>query len=159
MAKKKKHALDYALLLLGRQDYPEKELRKKLTEWYEPDEVHETIEKLKEYGYVDDSRFLRHFIADRLRRGYGPFWIRGKLREKELECEPDDIERVAAEAEINILSHCRQQYTKYIERTREDDPYKLKQKAYAYLARRGYDMSMVKKVLHEGGCTDESDFS
>ncbi|MCR5785376.1 MAG: RecX family transcriptional regulator [Eubacterium sp.] len=59
----KKRAKKRAMSLLQKKDYTEDKLRFKLKEGYYFDEIiDETIDYLKEYGYINDIRYAEHFM-------------------------------------------------------------------------------------------------
>jgi regulatory protein len=64
---------DCALRVLTLRDHSEAELRRKLKEKGYLEGVEETVERLRELGYLDDARFARSFAASAIRngRGYG----------------------------------------------------------------------------------------
>lgn len=79
----KQTALQYAVYLLSRRDYSERELRQKLLQkQYEADEVEQSVAKVQEHGWQDDVRFCSLFIRQRARQGYGPLRIKQELRLK-----------------------------------------------------------------------------
>jgi len=64
---------EYALRVLGGRAYSSGELRQKLHKQAEnAEDVEPTITRLKEYGYLNDSRFAENFAAARLENdGFG----------------------------------------------------------------------------------------
>ncbi len=67
-----KELLSYALRLLNRKDYTEREIREKLLRKSQSDEeIDEVVEYLKEKHFVDDLRYAQNYLYFRLKRGYG----------------------------------------------------------------------------------------
>lgn len=90
---------NYACYLLGRYIYSEKKLREKLKKRYPEnlDLINFTIEKLKDYGYLNDKR-NEEFLKDKLKaKGYGPTYIRQWLLKKGFQYVPND-EKYSEEA-------------------------------------------------------------
>lgn len=53
-----------AMNLLAKRDYTELGMRRKLLEGYYNDtQINETIEYLKQYGYIDDGRYVRNYFS------------------------------------------------------------------------------------------------
>ena len=63
MADEAKSAYQKALFLLERRDHTEAELRKKLkNKDFQPESIDIAIERLKEYRFIDDRRFIEHYL-------------------------------------------------------------------------------------------------
>jgi len=63
-------AKQYALKLLDRQSYTEKALYRKMADrGCEPSAITKTVSFLKEYGYLDDAAYARHYFESALRVG------------------------------------------------------------------------------------------
>ncbi len=77
-------AKQYALKLLDRHSYTEKALHRKLTERdCDPDTVENVLSFLKEYKYIDDALYAKHYIETALKTGKsGMRKIRYDLMEK-----------------------------------------------------------------------------
>lgn len=78
--KRKKDPLKIALNFLSYSDRFSKELVQRLKRnGFAKEEIDETIEKLKKYGYVDDSKTAREFIRSKIEKGWGPERIKFEL--------------------------------------------------------------------------------
>lgn len=79
-----KSAGEYAVTLLIRRRYTEKELVRKMTEKkYSPEEIEDVVLYLKENGSINDADYARRFTHDAmLLKGYGKLRVRRQLREK-----------------------------------------------------------------------------
>jgi SOS response regulatory protein OraA/RecX len=76
-------AKEAALRLLDYSDRTEKELRGRLLKKkYIEKDIDEVIEFLKEYGFVDDERYAKLYIAGGMRNGKGSVRLKNKLIEK-----------------------------------------------------------------------------
>ena len=77
-----------ALGLLARREHSAQELRSKLLErGYEGTAVEAVLSRLEEEGLLSDGRFVREFVASRVRRGSGPLKIREELRGRGVSAE------------------------------------------------------------------------
>jgi regulatory protein len=144
---KSKTPLEYASRILSRKDYSEKDLLKKISEHFGFDEAREAVEKLKEYGYVDDERFRDMYICSRVRSGYGIFRISSDLYEKGLDDDLSDIDEICEKSHINRHEILKDSIVKYLERKKSDDIYGLKQKCKAYFYRRGHPLDEVSAII------------
>lgn len=53
-----------AMNLLTKKDYTEAGIRKKLSEgYYSQVQIDETVQYLKDYGYIDDERYVRNYFS------------------------------------------------------------------------------------------------
>jgi len=150
--------MEYALRLLSARDYPEKRLREKLRDRYDREEEEETIRRLKGYGYIDDNRFAKLFIASKLRAGYGTYYIRPALWERGIEIEDHFFDAVIAEYDIDIERIAYDVLEKYLRRKKNEEYWKKKRNAFAYMMRRGYNNETIERLMREY-FEDESDFS
>ena len=80
---KKKSCLDKALAKLNYRMRTESELRKSLKEdGYEEGEIEETVEELKNFGYLDDARYIREYYKVSKRKGWADRRILNELKRK-----------------------------------------------------------------------------
>lgn len=142
-----------ALCLLGQRNYFEKALRDKLKQkGYEEEHIEKTIEKLKSYGYLNNTYLAETFVRDKKRISKkGPKAIANALYAKGV--SSDTIwqtleEQYTAEEE---LENCKALLEKKIEsyRKRYSDTYVLKGKLYAFLAQRGYSSVAIKQAIED----------
>jgi regulatory protein len=127
--------------------------------------VDEVVARLVEVGYLDDDSFARLWVESRDRaRPRGEFALRRELgaqgvakevvdeviAERSESAEKEDADHAAAVALLN-------QRRASLER--EPDPRKRRQKAYALLARNGFDPETCRAVSAEllGGDLGEND--
>ena len=149
----KNKCFSYALYLLGRQNYFEKVLVDKLkAKEYSEEEITYTLEKLKYYNYLDDSRLAEAFVKDKKRFSKkGPRYIKEALRSKGVSYE--EINQALEEnysieeAYENCLAIGRKKYDYYERKT--EDLYQLKGKLYAFLVQRGFTSEVIKRVIDE----------
>ncbi len=148
---RKHKCFNYALYLLNRQNYFEKVLVDKLkTKEYDEEEINFTLEKLRYYNYLDDSRLAQAFVNDKKRFSKkGPRYIKDALRSKGVSSDEINIaieENYSdEEAYENAIDLLRKKYEYY--NRKANDKYQLKGKLYAFLAGRGFSSDIIKKVI------------
>lgn len=138
-----------ALKLLEKRDYTEAGLRHKLIcDQYDDETVDAAVEYVRSYGYVDDLRYACNYVrcssSTRSRRD-----IAAKLREKGVASELIDEALESDGADEN-------EETELIKRLiykKCPDPagldHKGRQKLYAYMYGKGFDIHRVEKILNE----------
>ncbi|MEY6432324.1 regulatory protein RecX [Thioalkalicoccus limnaeus] len=78
-----------ALRLLALRDHSRRELAAKLhRRGYAPDAVASLLEELVAKGLLCEARLAEHYVAERLRKGFGPLRVREELHRKGL---PDEV--------------------------------------------------------------------
>jgi regulatory protein len=144
--------LNYALKLLGSRDYAEKELRSRLSSRAaaEPDVDH-VVARLRELGFLDESRFARVKAEDAAsRRLVGRRRILLELEGREVESEV--IERVVEEAYEGrdeaalALAHLETRLGSFLREGALEDERTL-QRAYGRLRRAGFRHADVVTAL------------
>lgn len=79
-------AYNAAVRLLASRDHSIAELtRKLLKREHSADAIQSAIDQLTVSNYVNDARYAQLYTEQRIDRGYGPRYIRAKLRERGLE--------------------------------------------------------------------------
>lgn len=138
-----------AMNLLKGRDYTEAGLRRKLGTCMYPDEaINAAVEYVRSYGYIDDLRYAQNYIRScngvRSRRD-----IIRRLRERgvspELIEEAYENEGFDEDAELKLI---RRLIMKRCSAPAELD-HCGKQKLYAYMYARGFDIDRVEKTLNE----------
>ena len=126
-----KEVLDY----LKKQDYDE-EL------------VFKVLDKCKHYNYIDDQEFAENFTKDKLNlKKFGKKRIKYELRQKGInDCIIEEVLNFDDDLEYEMaLALGKKRLKSY----KNDDKNKKYRKLSAYLGRRGYDFSIISKVLRE----------
>ena len=141
-----------ALRILAGREHSKAELRRKLRfRHIDESEIDRILTKLSELNYLDDSRFARLLVRERLlRRGRG---FRDALKKlKEAGVEPEIIQQALSEArlEIDEVDLCRKAARKWLERRSEPKPSKRREKLARHLSGRGFSEESVRQVLQEG---------
>lgn len=144
LEKIKSKAVDY----LSRRDYGEEELFRKLKEKFpEVDSslIGQSLEKMKEYGYLSNERFVEVFIRQEKRNKSGPLKIKMKLKQKFIKDEL--IETYLNENDDEFYKNCLELLEKKSKGVVKD--FKEKQKFYRFLASRGYLSDHINYAFEE----------
>ncbi|MGZ6272554.1 MAG: regulatory protein RecX [Candidatus Limnocylindrales bacterium] len=148
------------------------ETRRRLrTHGYRDELIQPVLERLVEYGYLDDEAFGRAWLESRDRaHPRGEMALRRELRQKGLERDTiegllrertdrlaEDAEHAATEpgagppgAEPDVAAARRLLERKGRVLAREPDPRKRRARGYALLARHGFDPDTIREALLEG---------
>ena len=144
--------LNYALKLLDRKDYTEKELENKLIKKF-GDESREEIETvlsyLKEKGFLDDRRYCENYVYFRLKRGYGKRRVEYELKNKGLDegIIKDALEETDEQIEDVFLKRLKQLKGKKRKRA----------KLYEFMIRRGFESDRIIELLNRYEVRDDED--
>ena len=133
------------LYYLKSADKTREQIRRKLKEGYYPDGIiEETFRFLDRYGFADDDRYAEQYTEE-LRGNKSRKEIALKLKERGISREKaaDIIAGLCDEDEYNACAKAlKKKYMHGIGGSRED-----RQKAYAYLARRGFSYDAIEHAL------------
>ncbi|MEA5446004.1 regulatory protein RecX [Gammaproteobacteria bacterium AB-CW1] len=138
-------ATAFAVRLLSRREYARQELAQRLSRKGYGSETREAVlARLEELGYLDESRFVEHFVRSRIDRGSGPLKIRAELMQRGVDGAL--IDRGLAEADCDfsrLAASVRQR------RFGEERPAALEEKARQarFLAQRGFAADHVRTAL------------
>lgn len=101
-----------------------------------------TLEKLREYGFVDDEKFAKNYFES-LAGTKGKRAIANKLRQKGINADIIDnlLENVDEDDEIERATAIAEKFVK----NRQNDT-KCKQKCLAHLIYKGYDYSVAQQA-------------
>ena len=134
-----------ALHLLCAMDRTEANLREKLQASYCDEAVETAIEYAKSYGYLDDERYVKAYIESKSRT---------KSR-KQIEQElifrkgvsKEAIERGFENAEVAEITEVIQKYMHKKKIDPKTCDYEQRQKFFAYMMRKGFQIEDVKMVF------------
>ncbi len=134
-----------ALHLLTAMDRTEANLREKLQASYCEEAVGTAIEYVKSFGYLDDERFVKNYIESKSRT---------KSR-KQIEQElifnkgvsKEAVQRGFEKAELADITEVIEKYMQKKKIDRENCDYEQKQKFFAYMMRKGFQIEDLKKVF------------
>lgn len=144
-------ALDSAFRLLTRRDHTRWELAAKLRfKGFGAGDVTRAIDRLDELGYLNDARTARIMAEHLLRKGYGILRIRYSLGQKGLGDEAIDKALICCGDDVAQVQHARCVLEKKrLRLEREADPVKRYQRAYRFLAGRGFPAGIIRQTIGE----------
>ena len=142
-------ALDSAFRILSRRDHTRKELAVKLRQkGFDSIAIERALSRCRELGYLDDAKTAAIIAGHLAESGYGPLRVRQTLGQKGI----DDvtIEHALArcgDEEAQVLSARCLLEKKASRLNREGDPWKRRQKAYRFLAGRGFASAVINRAI------------
>ena len=145
-------ALDKALHFLSATRKTEREIRNYLTKkGYLPAVIEYVIEKLREYGFINDGEYAEAYTESAAKRKGGRL-IRMELKNKGLSDEAIDgaLSELDSEQELETAKRILEKYM----RGKTADKETL-QKAYRYLMSKGFDYEVAKAAIDAYGDVDE----
>ena len=134
-----------AMNILKKVDKTEKQLRDKLKQGFYPeDTIDNTIEYLKSYRYIDDSRYADSYVEYRMKNKskkqvVNELLQKGIDKEQALESIPDDYDEL--EAIRNLIAK-----KKYNDETADINE---RRKMYQYLLRKGFNYNDISHIIHD----------
>ncbi len=146
---------DYALYLIEFRDRTEKELREKLVaKGYGEEQIEDTVEFLKNYGYIDDKRYASHFISDAINlKKWGKIRIRTELLRKGVDRETVDfaIEDAFMEVEDDrVLSQMQLRF-----KDADFSNMKERTRIFNFFMRRGFTAEEIKGAMNKMSSFDD----
>ena len=161
--KARRRTMDRAVRLLAAKPRPLAELRERLLEksWTDAEIVDAVIEKLREYGYVDDEKFARDLAASKLRqkplgrRKLEQILTQKKLGQDEIDAAVEAAYAAATESELIDDAIARRVATRGIPADRRE-----LNRLYAHLMGRGFPYGLIRdrlKDLQDGTAIPPSD--
>ena len=148
----RQHALDTAFRLLARRDHTRLELEAKLRhKGFNAGDVAMAMSRLDELGYLDDAKTARILANHMVSKGYGPLRIRYALGQKGVTDEiiEETLSCCGSDDEQVRCARCALE-KKRLRLEREADVVKRYQKAYRFLASRGFPATIIRQVI--GDC-------
>lgn len=143
-----------AMNLLIKKDYTEAGIRRKLSEgYYNEQQIDETVDYLKKYGYIDDERYIKNYVSIHIqskpkRKIVEKLIEKGVSKELLEYCienfyeEESELTKVPNEMELGKKLLDKKKYD--IENNPKD-----RQKAFGYLVRHGIQNEIAIKLLKE----------
>lgn len=141
------YAIEKLKELCSRAEKSEYDICKKLSDWGLDNKTEKILSILKEENYINNVRFARAFVTDKIRLNkWGKYKVRMLLRGKNIS---DTIIREAFEAfdDDEYREIVYSELKKKMKLLKIDDPYKLKAKIYAFGNQRGYESDLVNVFL------------
>jgi len=144
--------LALALNLLSRRDHSEAELRRKLApKGFLPEELDKAMTRLKEAGYLDDSRFAHSFAEAAIRNGRG-YGFRLQLELSRRGIQDEIVENTLADLgaeyeEIATLSELMARKFEGFDPQQADE--RQKRRVISYFQRRGFSLAAIVRVFRD----------
>lgn len=144
----KKKPLEYALYLLELRDRTESEIRNKMRmKKYDQADIETAIKFLSEKDFINDKRFVENYIQNKQEFGaVGKYKIRQKLILLGLDQKliEENLVKINSESEFD---HAHELAQNWLKKHQKDE--KTYQKLGSFLARKGFEIDIVKEVLAE----------
>lgn len=155
------HTFDRAIAMLAARPRAARDLARMLVRKGEPAEhVATAVDRLTTLGVLDDAQFARQFIRAKIsgaglsrRRLQSELWRRGVARE----VIDAALAEVMVEDEVDEDAQIAQVAAKKLRTLRTADAATARRRLYAFLARRGYDGSAIRRVMDSLPAGDEAD--
>lgn len=113
----------------------------------EPDQVYAILEKLEKDGYIDENRYARAFVNDKLRfTKWGRMKIAAALREKRI---PDSVAAAALDAvdECEYMDILRDVVRSKLRSVSAGTDSERRMKVMRSVCSRGFEMPLVSGIL------------
>lgn len=134
-------AFNYMVGLLSRREYSEKELKSKASQRFTEDAITEALVKLKDMNYQSDERYANMLVRNTEFSHYGPQRLKAKASQKGIDRELIDESLNEVDWDSHALKVLIKKYgTKPLD-------FKERNKALAFLSRRGFDYDTCIKAL------------
>ncbi|MDQ3696584.1 MAG: recombination regulator RecX [Gemmatimonadota bacterium] len=145
--------LDRALNMLAFRARSARDLRRRLIEKGEPADLADAaIARLAELGLIDDAQFARQFARSKVlgpglskRRLHQELFRKGVARD----VAEESIAAVMAEDEVNESAIIERLARKKLSTLVALDPATRRRRIFGFLARRGYDIDDIRRVVEE----------
>jgi SOS response regulatory protein OraA/RecX len=131
--------------MLGRRDHSELELHKKLSKYYEPEDVAAALTRARDEKWLRPPNELAKAIGEYLhRRGKGALQIQMELKKRGLPEVEIDTDREAEKAKKLLYK-----IFPRLENSTEKLSYADKSKAYRRLSYRGFSADVISNILKD----------
>lgn len=143
----------YALRIISKKRYTHAEMLNKLKMFSKKrglaeNEIDRVIQRLFELKYLDDKKYAEDFIADRLRfKPTGKFFLKEKLKLKGVSKET--IDSVLGGVDLDEFNLAVEAVNKGARRWDKYPLQKQKEKAFRFLASRGFSSDAIYKAIKE----------
>ncbi|WP_051282940.1 regulatory protein RecX [Silanimonas lenta] len=145
-------AYQQALRLLVRREHSAAELRRRLGgRGLAADELDTALETLQRQGFQDDARYAGALLRSRAAAGRGPLRIRAELRQNGVAAGHIEAAFAAAAAEgldwQALAARVAARFIPGLRRARGPDARRERQRALAFLLRRGFPQALARQAL------------
>ena len=134
---------------LAARDYCVSGLAMKLqTKGYDPREVEQVLEELRQKGYIDQERYRNSTIRRLLKKHYSNWSIQKQLEQEGVSASSEQIDEMRNEIHLNTEEQIRQLIRKKTALVSLEKP-KSEEKILRYLISRGHSYEQCRKGLAE----------
>ena len=144
-------AYNYALNLLAARPYSTRALQKKLIQKeYPAADADDAIRRLVANGLLDDAKYAEQYARSKmLANGASRRRLSQDLYRKGIKSEVATaaIDTVVADEEIDTAAMIERVARKKLAQLGDLEPLVLRRRLFAFLARRGYDVDEIKRVV------------
>jgi regulatory protein len=144
---------NYALNLLAARPYSTQSLRRKLVQKeYSSEEVSSTIDRLTDNGLLNDERYAEQYARSKiLTTGASKRRLQQDLYRKGIKGDTATtaIATVIEAEEIDPAEIIEKVAKKKLAQLGDLEPLVIKRRLFSFLARRGYDLDDIKKVVSQ----------
>ena len=151
MTRPRPTAYNYALNLLAARPYASRTLHRKLIQKeYSAADAEEAIRRLVDNGLLDDAKFAEQYARSKmLSTGASKRRLQQDLYRKGIrgDVATDAIANVVADEDIDPAAIIEKVAAKKLAQLGDLEPLVLRRRLFAFLARRGYDVDEIKRVV------------
>ena len=144
-------AYNYALSLLAARPYATRALHRKLIQkQYPAADADDAIRRLVDNGLLDDAKFAEQYARSKmLSTGASKRRLQQDLYRKGIKGDvaTEAIANVVEQDEIDPAAVIERVARKKLAQLGDLDPLVLRRRLFAFLARRGYDVDEIKRVV------------
>ncbi len=143
-------AFNSAMFSLDLRDHSEREIRQKLERKYDKQSADSAVEKLLDYGYINDARYAENLARELFeRKKYGKNRVKSELFRRGIASETvnEVLESYEEENELDNVKTIVDIISKKYYNKMADE--KSRQKVFAALVRLGYRFSDIKDAMKE----------
>ena len=144
-------AYDYALNLLSARPYASQALHRKLIQkQYSAADADDAIRRLVDNGLLDDAKYAEQYARSKmLATGASKRRLAQDLYRKGIKGDvaTDAIANVIEEEEIDTEAVIERVARKKLAQLGDLEPLVLRRRLFAFLARRGYDVDEIKRIV------------
>jgi regulatory protein len=142
-----KQALERLRQYCSKTEKCKKDVVEKLKSWNLAEKADKIVDVLVKEGFIDEVRFAQSFANDKLRFSkWGKIKIQFALRNKGIS---DSVIQTATENIVDdeYMMIVEKELIKKNKSIKDSEPYKRKQKLFAFAYQRGYDSNLAGKII------------
>jgi regulatory protein len=144
-------AYNYALNLLAARPYATQALRRKLIQReYSPSDADEAIQRLVDNGLLNDAKYAEQYARSKIMMsGASKRRLQQELYRKGIKGDlaTTAIDTVIEQEEIDTGALIEKLARKKLAQLGDLEPLVLRRRLFGFLARRGYDLEDIKRVV------------